>query len=235
MAKKAYRILLTLAAIVAVAAVTAGCGDTLTGPATMPALAIQPASAESAPVEIAIEATVIAVTDSSLHLGGSIAVGDPVNGWFIYDEDVVDIDDKPERGKYLFETAPFGMAVTIAGLQFRSDPALPSLAVRLDNAEPGGTKRDSARFSSIVNLAVLPGVDVADMTILLTDRTANALSSDSLAGTDPYHAGWPTKRQLTITGTDGWQIVAEIVSVVDPGDAEPPDPPGDNKRKFHQE
>lgn len=233
---RVYNLLLTLVAVVAVAVLSAGCDDAITGPAFGPAALIHPAPAEIAPVECAIEAIVTAVEDTSSLLGGSIAVGDSVVGWFRYDENADDIDNKPNRGKYLFDAAPAGMSVVIAGQRFYSDAIAPALTIRLDNAEPGDVKRDAARFSSTANHADLPGVEVADMTILLTDLSAAALSSDALAGTDPYHSEWPTKRQFTISGAAGWRIVAEIATFAEPGSEEPPDPPeSTTKIKFHQE
>lgn len=236
MVTRTHRLLLTLVAAVAVTIAAAGCGPTLTGPGPTPPAVIQPDLAENPPVEIAITAIVTSVTDSLSLLAGVITVGDSVSGSLLYDEHAVDIDDKPDRGKYLFETAPFGMAIEIAGIPFRSDPGMPVFVIRLDNAEPDDAKRDSARFLSTANLPVFPGVGVADMTILLIDRSAEALSSDVLAGVDFHNTEWPTKRQLTITGMDGWQIVGEIDSIVDFDGEDRSDPPTSNKKiKLHRE
>lgn len=57
-----------------------------------------------------------------------------------------------------------------------------------------------------------------------------------IAGTDPYHAAWPTKHRLAITGAAGRQIVVEVVTPGDPGVADPLDRRGgNNKFEFHHE
>lgn len=235
LALPSHKLLPALAAVLALS-LTGGCGDSLTGPQPDTGPAPSVALAADGSMEIAFEAVVTAVVDSQAVLGGSVAIGDSVRGWLCYDEWAVDIDSKPDRGKYLFDSAPSGMGVEIAGLLFRSDPDAPALVIRLDNAEPSGNKRDIARFSSSANLMVLPDVGVADMSIMLTDRLAVALSSDSLAGTDPFHAAWDTKRQLTISGNDGWQIVAGIVETIDAGGEQTPrEPEGNNKVRFHRD
>ncbi|MBI4720769.1 MAG: hypothetical protein HY770_06040 [Chitinivibrionia bacterium] len=226
----------TMALAAALAMLPIGCSEELVGPSSTPPLMNRPSVAEAQYVLIPIGAIVTSVADSTLLLGGAVSVGDTVRGSCLYDETAQDVDSKPDRGKYLFDAAPCLMDFSVNGLQFRSDPSGPALTIRLANDDPENGQSDSARFISSNNLEVLPGVGVAELHIMMIDRSSAALSSDSLLGTHPFEAEWPDKHQLTIAGVSRWRITAEITVFADDEETMSEEPSeGTTKIRFHEE
>jgi hypothetical protein len=229
--------LVAMASALALAALSTGCSEEITGPSSAPPLMNRPLIGEGHYVMAPVEAIVTMVDDASSVLEGVISVGDTLRGICLYDETAPDLDRKPDNGKYAFDMGPSFMDFGSKGLRFRSDPDALAMTIRLANDVSDDGQNDSVHIISSNNLDVLQGVGVRELHILMIDKTCAALSSDVLLGHNPFAATWPDKNQLTITGARHWTITAEISVFTTAGGVEAGEDPshGTIKKRPYQE
>ncbi len=163
-------------------------------------------------VTVLVIGRVVSVTDPTASLGGAVAVGDEVAGFYTYDKTAPDTDPDEQMGIYRFSSMPCRMLFEVRGLIFASDPAAIDMDIRLRN-DKGKNPKDQCDVNSQSNLQVLPGVDLTSIKLSLVDRTATALKSDALVVVQTSLADWPTQRDLEFTGPNGLVIVADLLEM----------------------
>lgn len=201
-----------LAAVIGMLIWVWGCAGERRDPLLAPP-SIEPLTAVAAApdfITIEFDGTVTAVTDPGGYLQGNVGAGDPLAGYFVYDETVPDDFAKPDVGRYRL-TDPFCMVMVEAGLLvFASNSASTNITIKLTNDKKTNVVKDQFEVQSVSNLDALPAVGVAGISVLLVDETAAALSSDALAGQRPDAVAWLPTRTLVVNGVDGWTVEAEI-------------------------
>ena len=189
-----------------------GCSENPVGPNTESPSGIAASTSRTNYVSVILTGRVVSVTDPTASLGGAVAVGDEVTGFYTFDKTVPDTDPSPEMGVYLFNSMPCRMWFEISGLAFASDPAAINMDIRLRNNK-GKNPKDQCDVNSLGNLQVVPGVDLTSIKLSLVDRTATALPSDALVDARTSLADWPTQRDLEFTGPNGLVIVADLLQM----------------------
>ena len=164
-------------------------------------------------ITVELDGYVTAVTDPSGFLQQKTDAGDPIAGLFVYDESAADQHPQPDLGRYRFQEPRYTVSFKTGRLSFASDPAGVDITIKLTNDKKTSVVKDQYEVKSTGNKDVLPGVGVAAIDIVLVDESATALSSDAIAGQNPYAASWPSARTLTITGLDGWTVEAQVALV----------------------
>ena len=168
--------------------------------------------AEASYVRIYLRAQVTAVDDPGSLLGGRVNVGDEVGGSYLYDSSCADSRKHKRIGQYVFDQPPFEIKIVITDLNFNSDPSSVDMMITVKDEVRKQGLHDTYEVSSSNNLEVLPGVGISDMVIFFKDADGGALSSDALPESEPDLLIWTVSHQLTLTGSDGWTIFADIAS-----------------------
>ena len=194
--------------------VSAGCGNSQDEPNPVTVMGVSYGASAVAPAEnmktMWVACQVTLVDDPLDALGGLVRPGDGISGCVVYDETRPDEKKPANDGKYTFDEAPNRFDFDCNGLKFASDPASVDMEMRIRNRTP-----DSYWVNSKDNLDVLPGVGTREIRITLEDDSGTAVASDTLLGLLFRLEDWPTSAEMTISGDDGWQITAQVVSIPD--------------------
>jgi len=164
-------------------------------------LVFWPIPAEATLITIEIEAVVDAVGDDGNYLEGKINPGDLITGFYIYETTTPDSSpDDPVQGNYWHYASPAGIALTVGGVNFMTDPFNIEFRVVIRNNTPSGN--DIYGVESSNNLPLPNGTSVNEISWVLNDSTGSALSSDALPTTAPVLDNWQTNI-LNIGGGPG--------------------------------
>jgi hypothetical protein len=163
---------------------------------TLPLCLLLGACAQSAPITIAIQADINAVSDPCGHLEGKITPGGLLTGYYTYESITGDSDPSSDGGEYLWNTSPFGIFLSGGGLDFQTDSGAVNFVIGiLDNF----LNRDSYVVSSHENMPLENGTSVDEIFWQLEDSTMLALDSDALPTDAPDLNAWD-ENYLYITG-----------------------------------
>jgi hypothetical protein len=142
--------------------------------------------AYAAPVSVAITARVSEVGDTSGALGGSVAVGDIIEGVYTYDPATPPMaSSTPILGMYLMDPPPSGIDLAVHGLRFRTDSSADFFAMEISNNHP--TFADTYEVYSPRNLfdVAVPGATASDIVLSLTDHSQSVFANTALPSTPP--------------------------------------------------
>lgn len=174
-------------------------------------------------ITIAIEATVDWVNDPCDYLEGNITPGDIITGTYTYDSDTVDSSPLTTVGDYWYYDSPFGISLSVDGIDFRTDPCNVNFLVEIIN-DHGPLNRDGYYLNSSYNLPLTNGLPIDYISWQLDDSTGQAISSIELPITAPSLTDWEefwglrlesTKRK-DINGVyyEGFLISSSVTSAV---------------------
>jgi hypothetical protein len=157
--------------------------------------------AEAAIIVIDFTAEVIDVVDDGNYLDGTVQVGDPITGSYLYDSTAPDANPEPTIGDYYYTKPPSGITVRAGRFQFRTDPTNVDFQIEIENDFPtyfgtGPAFEDAYQVRSRNNISQPPMPDdviVRDIFWSLVDPTATALSSAALPTTPPVLADWQSQ------------------------------------------
>jgi hypothetical protein len=148
-----------------------------------------PRGTQAALITIQIKAVVDSVQDEGNYLEGKIGVGDIITGFYVYESTTPDSSPlDPVQGNYWHYAPPAGIALTVGGFNFMTDPFNVAFHVALRNNDLSGD--ESYWLASSKNLALSNGTSVDNIVWLLNDSTANVFSTDALPQTPPLLANW---------------------------------------------
>ena len=169
-----------------------------------------PARAEIITIEI--EATVDLVDDPCDYLEGNITPGDIVTGTYIYDSDTEDSNPLSTVGDYRHYDSPFGISLSVGGLDFRTDPCNVNFLVEIIN--DGALEDDGYVLQSYYNLPLTNGVPVGHISWQLNDPSGEALSSIELPITAPVLSDWDQPFGLTFEKQRQYFVRSYVTSAV---------------------
>jgi hypothetical protein len=174
-------------------------------------LALSPSDAQAALVTIQIEAVVDSVEDRSNYLEGNIGVGDLITGFYVYESTTPDSSPSdPVQGNYWHYAPPAGIALTVGGFNFMTDPFNTAFHVAVRNSS---TREDSYWLATHNNLPLSNGTPVDYIFWQLNYNTGNALSSDALPTTAPLLGDCQTN-VLGIDADRMYGITAHVTSAI---------------------
>jgi hypothetical protein len=157
-------------------------------------------------LSIAITATVRTVDDFNDILAGAVQPGDTVTGVYTYDPDTPDSNPFAFVGDYSHTNAPYGIALTVNGLSFRTDTNNVNFLVEIVNDYgPGIPPTDNYLLRSYNNVFAISapggffGQAFNHIAWQLDDPTAGALSSTDLPTTPPVLTDWQSLAGLQIS------------------------------------
>ena len=103
-------------------------------------LTFWPAPGQATLITVEIEAVVDSVWDGGNYLEGKIKPGDMIRGFYVYESATSDSSPlDPVQGNYWNYAPPAGIALTVGGFNFMSDPFNIAFAVAIrNNIPPGG-------------------------------------------------------------------------------------------------
>ncbi|MGA2914796.1 MAG: hypothetical protein ABSE89_02085 [Sedimentisphaerales bacterium] len=180
-------------------------------------------TSSAAIITIGIEATVNNVTDPCNLLEGKVSVGSKITGTYTYDTSTPDTNPASETGDYVHYNLPYGIALTVGGIIFESDPQNTMFKIGITDALPGYLFNDSYGIRSFYNLPILDEVQVNELSWALVDTSNTALSNTLLTANAPHLADWNSDNTLYIGGGRGgippcyentFYIHAEVISAV---------------------
>jgi len=173
-------------------------------------LTLSPSSAQATLITIQIEAVVDSVQDEGNYLEGKIGVGDIITGYYVYESTTPDSSPlDPVQGNYWHYSAPAGIALTVGGFNFMTDPFNIAFRVAIRNNAPG----DVYSIGSSNNLPLSNGTPVDDIWWSLKDPTGTALSSDALPTISPILDQWEAN-VLAIEADRRYGIKAHVTSAI---------------------
>jgi len=179
-------------------------------------LIFRPTPTEAALITIEIEAVVDSVQDEGNYLEGKIGVGDIITGFYVYESTTPDSSPlDPVQGNYWDYDAPAGIALTVGGFNFMTDPFNVAFHVAIRNDIPTG-RGDVYSIGSSNNLPLSNGTPVESIWWQLNDYTGAALSSDALPTKFPFLGDWQANL-LVIEGVPRWAffgIKAHVTSAI---------------------
>jgi hypothetical protein len=171
-------------------------------------LILWPTSAQATLITIQIEAAVDSVRDEGNYLEGKIKPGDIILGFYVYESTTPDSSPlDPVQGNYWNYAPPAGIALTVGGFNFMTDPFNIAFRVAIRNNAPG----DVYSIGSSDNLPLSNGVPVNEILWSLKDPSGTALSSDALPPTAPVLDQWG-ETLLRMDSDRMWGIDAEVTS-----------------------
>jgi hypothetical protein len=173
-------------------------------------------------ITIGIEAVVNNVTDADNLLEGKITAGSIITGTYTYDTSTPDTNPATETGMYIHYSLPYGMALTVGGIIFKSAPQNTMFTIGITNASPGQMFSDSYGIRSYNNVPVLDGIQVDEFSWALEDYTNTAVSSTVLPTIAPVLSDWSYNILYIGGGVGGtspcyekeFYIEAEVTSAV---------------------
>lgn len=171
-------------------------------------------------IVIDITAQVRDVYDSGGFLGGAVQAGDAVQGRYIYESTTMDNNGLDTVGDYWHHSAPYGISLTMCGLNFRTDPADVEFLVEICNDHHACDHYLLRSYSNLFDVSVPEDESYLDNHISwqLDDRTCNALSSTDLPTGPPVLSDWPPDQfyALTISSRndygDDFHIRADVMT-----------------------
>jgi len=174
-------------------------------------LNLWPTAARATLITIDIEAVVDSVSDEGNYLEGKIQVGDTITGFYVYESTTPDSSPlDPVQGNYWHYAPPAGIALTVGGLNFMTDPFNIAFHVAIRNNIP----EDTYALVSFNNLPLSNGTQVDSIWWQLKDNTGSAFSSDALPTITPILDQWGNNR-LRFHGERGRYIVnAHVTSAI---------------------
>jgi len=149
------------------------------------------APAEGALVTIEIEAVVDSVEDRGPgdgYLEGKIEAGDIITGFYVYESTTPDSSPLDSvQGNYWHYAPPAGIALTVGGFNFMTDPFNVAFHLAVRNNSPGD---DSYWLASENNLPLSNGILVDGIVWQLNDSIGSPFVSDALLPTAPVLTDW---------------------------------------------
>jgi len=179
-------------------------------------LAFYALPAEAALVTIEIEAVVDYVEDKGPgdgYLEGKISPGDIITGTYTYDSDTPDSNPSATVGRYEHSTPPYGIFLSVSGLDFKTDTSNVGFSVVIVNDSTTGGLHDAYGLRSYNNLPLSSGVNVDIILWWLEDNSASALSSTDLTATAPVLEDWQGNR-LCVEALRAFSIDAHVTSAI---------------------
>jgi hypothetical protein len=153
-------------------------------------LSFCPSLAEANLIPIALTGEITHVGDIN-NLEGRISVGDMITGVYIYDSSTPDSDPAKYAGLYKYNTAPYGVMLTVGGFVFMTDPRNVDFVLTIGNDLPlAGPTEDRYGFTSISNLPLSNGVSVDRISLSIVGPYGRTLSSDELPTSAPILTDW---------------------------------------------
>jgi hypothetical protein len=181
------------------------------------AVAALPVTSNAAPVTIAFTAQVNWMEDRAGILAGRIGVGDAVTGWYTYDSDQPDDDPRPSVAEYWYDSAPYGISLSINGYNFRTDWSDVEFIVSVGDMP----RNDSYAVISHRNVfdisAATSDPPIGEFIELLLHDFTGTAHADATLPTPPlldrYPAPWRQVVLHSLTGTDDFVVYAELTSM----------------------
>jgi hypothetical protein len=175
-------------------------------------LVFWPMSAEGALITIEIEAVVDSVEDRGNYLEGRIEAGDVITGSYVYESTTPDSSPlDPVQGNYWHYAPPAGIALTVGGFNFMTDPFNIAFHVAVRNHSLSGD--DSYWLTSHNNLPLFNGTQVDDILWSLREPTGSVFSSDVLPIGPPNLDDWDSN--ILGFGADRlYGVTAHVISAV---------------------
>ena len=152
-------------------------------------------------ITIVIHAEVRVVDDDYNLLGGAIQVGDLILGKYVYNSATPDSNPSPNIGGYWHDSSPYGIAFTVGGFVFKTDPNNVNFSIVICNDYYYFPWTDFYGVSCNNNLQLSNGLLVNHILWMLKDYTGNAISSDALPTTAPVLSDW-SNNTLSVYGKD---------------------------------
>jgi hypothetical protein len=178
-------------------------------------LVFWPTPTEAALITIEIEAVVDFVEDDGNYLEGKIKPGDIISGFYVYESTTPDSSPlDPVQGNYWNYAPPAGIALTVDGFNFMTDPFNIEFRVVIRNNTPSGN--DIYGVESFNNLPLSNGTLVGGILWSMRDGTGSALSSDALPTTAPALDDWQDNILNFGGGTraSGYGIMGHVTSAI---------------------
>lgn len=176
-------------------------------------LVLWAAPAEARLITIEIEAEVDSVWDEGNYLEEKIGPGDMIRGFYVYESTTPDSSRlDPVQGNYWHYAPPAGIALTLGGFNFMTDPFNIAFAVAIRNDIPPGGG-DVYSVGSSNNLPLSNGTPVERIWWQVNDNTGSALSSDALPTTFPLLDDWQAN-VLSLESDRAFIIHAYVTSVI---------------------
>ena len=163
-------------------------------------------------IMIGIEAVVDDVQDPDNYLDGRINIGDLITGSYTYDTDTPDSSPLPYGGRYEHFGYPYGISLSVGGLDFVTDPGNTNFLIEILNDYPD----DAYSVVSYNNLPLSTGISVNNISWGLDDYSGTALSSIELPRTAPVLPNWEGN-YLSIGGggdREGFTFSGHVTSAV---------------------
>lgn len=144
-------------------------------------------------VVIDITAQVRDVYDTGEYLGGAVQAGDAVQGRYTYESTTMDSNGSLTVGDYRHHSAPYGISLTVGGLNFRTDPADVDFLVEIVNDHHSYDNYLLRSYKNLFDVSVPDEEGFLDNHISwqLDDPTCAALSSTDLPTGPPVLSDWP--------------------------------------------
>jgi hypothetical protein len=172
-----------------------------------------PPLAHAANITVGFTAIVFYLDNFCWCLPETIALGDTLVGYYVYESPAVDTDPDPRSGRYVYSTAPTALVAYLEGYKFESDPANVNIVFTVqDSLETTSGPRDRLVFSSQANKVVpFDGYAPSRMFVTFHDATLQGLSDDSLPTSPPDLNIWTSAHGIQINGAT-WVLAANIIS-----------------------
>ncbi len=178
-------------------------------------LILWPRGTQAALITIEIEAVVNFVEDDGNYLEGKIKPGDIISGFYVYESTTPDSSPlDPVQGNYWHYAPPAGIALTVGGFNFMTDPFNIEFHVAIRNDNQSGD--DVYWIHSDKTLFLPNGTLVGGISWTLKDHTGSALSSDALPTTAPALDDWQDNILNFGGGTraSGYAILGHVTSAI---------------------
>jgi len=150
-------------------------------------LVLCPSLAKATLITIEIEGVVDSVWDTGNQLGGKIKTGDTITGTYTYDLSTPDTNPSAYVADYLHYASPCGVALSVGGFEFKTDPANVDFLIEITNNYPPA---DAYFLVSKHNIVIPNSVSVEDISWFLYDPLGNALTSAVLPEDAPVLDRW---------------------------------------------
>ena len=179
-------------------------------------LILGPPGAQATLITIQIEAVVDDVQGPDNYLEGRIKVGDLITGRYIYDTDTPDSHPYSHIGRYEHYDYPCGISLSVAGLDFKTDPGNTYFVIQITN-DNTVFYDDTYVIESYRNLPLSDGTSVGSISWGLIDYSGTVISSPDLTATTPLLDDWDSDFLHFWAGPGGGRgcgVVAHVTSAV---------------------
>jgi len=169
-----------------------------------------PSDAHAGFITIQITGEIDDVYDPHGYLEGKIEPGDIIKGFYTYETSIPDSSPMdPVQGNYWHYAPPAGIALTVGGFNFLTDPFNIAFRIVIRNNTPSGNDIYGVESSNILPLS--NGTQVDYISWSLKDHTVSALLSDALPTTVPVLDDWQ-ENHLQIDNGRYYSIGATVTS-----------------------